>query len=293
MGIRTSENSLVTLPNANLINAAVDSRGKRAYRRWKTTFGLTYDTPPEKIEAFCEGVRELIQHHPQSRKDGFEVRFHQFGPASLDVLMYMFFDTREWSVELESRHRLGIDILRLAERLGVEFAFPTQTIHLVQPEPASKRRQSEPTTPPASRPPKGRSPIGRGALLGLLTAGGSGRRPGSPGCRYNPLGSARGLVPPAVFKTVVPRGIPRGGWIRFPCASAIVFNNSRHFGVGRGCPCRTAFWVSELVILVKEKDLPVIKERWAARPSADRSPSSLSKEITLCRKRSSAALLWR
>ena len=46
--------------------------------------------------------------------------------------MYLFFDTRDWSVELESRHRLGIDILRLAERLGVEFAFPTQTIHLLQ-----------------------------------------------------------------------------------------------------------------------------------------------------------------
>ncbi len=130
--VRTFENSLVTLPNANLIDAVVDNRGKRNFRRWKTTFGLTYDTSPEKIEAFCEGVRELIKHHPHTRKQGFEVRFHEFGPVSLDVLMSMFFETREWSVELASRHRLGIDILRLAERLGVEFAFPTQTIHLLQ-----------------------------------------------------------------------------------------------------------------------------------------------------------------
>ena len=33
-------------------------------------------------------------------------------------------------------------------------------------------------------------------------------------------GSARGLVPPAVFKTVVPGRKRLGGWVRFPCASA-------------------------------------------------------------------------
>ncbi len=143
--IRTFDDSLVTLPNSNLIDAVVANRGKRNYRRWKTMLSLTYDTPPEKIEAFCEGVRELIRRHPHTRKDRFEVRFNQFGAASLDILIYLFFDTRDWSVELESRHRLGIDILRLAERLGVEFAFPTQTIHLLQGDAGGTEIPSEPT----------------------------------------------------------------------------------------------------------------------------------------------------
>lgn len=130
--VRTLYNSLITLPNANLISAAVDNFGKRTMRRWKLMLSVTYDTPPEKIEAFCEGIRELIRRHPRTRKEGFEVHFNEFAAASLDILVYLFFDTREWSVELASKHRLGIDILRLAERLGVEFAFPTQTIHLLQ-----------------------------------------------------------------------------------------------------------------------------------------------------------------
>ncbi len=130
--VRTLYNSLITLPNANLISTAVDNYGKRTVRRWKMTLSVTYDTPPEKIEAFCEGVRELIRRHPHTRKEGFEVHFNEFAAASLDILVYLFFETREWAVELESKHRLGIDILRLAERLGVEFAFPTQTIHLLQ-----------------------------------------------------------------------------------------------------------------------------------------------------------------
>ena len=46
--------------------------------------------------------------------------------------MYCFVETPEWSTELRERHRLFVDIVRLAERLGVEFAFPTQTLYMRQ-----------------------------------------------------------------------------------------------------------------------------------------------------------------
>jgi MscS family membrane protein len=128
--IRTFYNSLVTLPNSNLIKASVDNLGDRTYRRWKTTLAVTYDTPPERIDAFCEGVRELIRRHPYTRKDYFHVYLNDFGDASLNILLYTFFRTPDWATELRERHRLAVDILRLAADLGVEFAFPTQTVYL-------------------------------------------------------------------------------------------------------------------------------------------------------------------
>jgi len=128
--VRTFYNSLITIPNGNLVRAVVDNFGKRKYRRWKTHLSLTYDTHPDKIEAFCEGIRELIRVHPYTRKDYFHVWLHQFGPSSLDVLVYMFHETPDWQTELRERHRLMLDIIRLADRLGVQFAFPTQTLHM-------------------------------------------------------------------------------------------------------------------------------------------------------------------
>lgn len=128
--IRTFYDSLISLPNSNLIKASVDNLGDRAYRRWTTTLALTYDTPPEKIDAFCEGVRELIRRHPYTRKNYFHVYFNDFGDASLNIMLYMFFKAPDWATELRERHRLGVDILRLAADLGVEFAFPTQTVYL-------------------------------------------------------------------------------------------------------------------------------------------------------------------
>ena len=130
--IRTFYNSLVTLPNSHLTTAAVDNMGRRRYRRIKTTIGVQYDTPPDRLEAFCEGVRELIRRHPNTRKDYFHVFFNDFGPSSLDIMLYCFVQCPDWGSELQSRHSLLADIVRLAEKLGVQFAFPTRTVHMSQ-----------------------------------------------------------------------------------------------------------------------------------------------------------------
>ncbi len=132
--VRTFYNSIITVPNRDFISATVDNLGARRYRRIKTTLGLTYDTPPEKVEAFCEGVRELIREHPYTRKDYYHVYFNGFGSSSLDILLYCFVQVPDWSVELREKHRLFADVLRVAEQLGVQFAFPTTSLHVVKPE---------------------------------------------------------------------------------------------------------------------------------------------------------------
>ncbi|MBN2309737.1 MAG: mechanosensitive ion channel family protein [Candidatus Hydrogenedentes bacterium] len=130
--VRTFYNSLITVPNSQLINATVDNMGARRFRRISTKIAVTYDTPPEKIEAFCEGIRELIRRHPYTRKDYFHVWLNEFAAASLNILLYCFHEAPDWSTELRERHRLYLDIIRLAKRLGVEFAFPTQTLYVRQ-----------------------------------------------------------------------------------------------------------------------------------------------------------------
>lgn len=130
--IRTFYNSLITLPNAVLTTTKIDNMGARRYRRMRTMLGLTYDTAPEKIDAFCEGIRSLIQLHPYMRKDYYQVYFNQYNSASLDILVYVFWQTPDWNTELRERHRFLLDILRLAKQLDVEFAYPTQTLYLKQ-----------------------------------------------------------------------------------------------------------------------------------------------------------------
>jgi len=42
----------------------------------------------------------------------------------------------DYTAQVEAQHRIVMDIMALAERTGIEFAFPTRTVHLVTEAPA-------------------------------------------------------------------------------------------------------------------------------------------------------------
>lgn len=128
--IRTFYNSQISVPNSIMANAEIDNLGRRVYRRVYTMLNLTYDTPPEKIEAFTEGIKAIIRANPKMRQDYYEVHFNNFGAHSLDVMVYAFFKVPDWSEELQQKHYFFLQIVRLAKDLEVEFAFPTQTLHI-------------------------------------------------------------------------------------------------------------------------------------------------------------------
>ena len=128
--IRTFYNSLVSLPNSVVADSSIDNYGERRYRRIKMMLGVTYSTTADQIEAFVDGIRGLLRAHPGVRQDYFEVHFNTYSASSLDILLYAFFEVSDWTEELTARHRLLLDIKRLAEALKIDFAFPTQTLHI-------------------------------------------------------------------------------------------------------------------------------------------------------------------
>ncbi|MBT8494281.1 MAG: mechanosensitive ion channel family protein, partial [Deltaproteobacteria bacterium] len=128
--VRTFYGSLVTVPNHKVTGNIVDNYGARKYRRYSTTLGLCYDTPPEKIQAFCEALRASIKGMPGMRQDYYMVEFKEFADFSLNIMLYCFMEVPTWNDELRVRTNLNLEILRVASRLGVSFAFPTQTLHV-------------------------------------------------------------------------------------------------------------------------------------------------------------------
>ena len=144
--VRTFENSLMTIPNGRLADASVDNYGLRVYRRYRTMLGLQYDTPPEKMEAFVEGLRRLVMDHPHTVKDPDRllIYFNEYASFSLNVLVYIFFQAPTWRDELQARHELNIAFLKLADEVGVSYAFPTQTVHI------DSMPSLPPNTPPTS-----------------------------------------------------------------------------------------------------------------------------------------------
>ncbi len=132
--IRTGMNSQVTIPNSQVAKTHIDNLGRRRYRRYLTRIGVEYQTTTEQMRAFCEGIQELIRRQPHTRKDFYAVYFNDFGDSALEIILVCFFEVSDWPTELRERHRLLLDIVNLAEELEISFAFPTQTVHLLQEE---------------------------------------------------------------------------------------------------------------------------------------------------------------
>lgn len=125
--IRTFYNSLVTIPSSQLVNSTIDNMELRAYRQVKTVLKLNYDTPTQKIEDFLAGIEQIIQIHPHTRKDNIQVVLYDIGPDGLNILVNFFLKVTDKAAELSERQRILLNILRLAEASGLEFAFPERS----------------------------------------------------------------------------------------------------------------------------------------------------------------------
>jgi len=128
--IRTFYDSVICIPNSVVANSAIDNYGKRRYRRCTFTLGVTYDSSPDQMQAFVEGIRGILKANPDVRKDAYEVHFRNFGDSALEIFVYFFFTVDTWSKELQTRANVLMQIMRLASELNLDFAFPTQTVHV-------------------------------------------------------------------------------------------------------------------------------------------------------------------
>ncbi|MEN8857837.1 MAG: mechanosensitive ion channel family protein [Flavobacteriaceae bacterium] len=130
--IRAADTTVFQIPNSKLSELVINNSGLRLYRRYNTSLGIRYDTPPELIEAFVKGVREIIIAHPDTKSDAYNVEFNGFGDSALLILVNMYLKDLAWGSEQKSRHQIHMAIVRLAKELGVDFAFPSTTVMIEQ-----------------------------------------------------------------------------------------------------------------------------------------------------------------
>jgi MscS family membrane protein len=128
--IRTFQNSLTSVPNGKLADMTIDNMGMRNFHRFLTTIAVTYDTPSGLLEAYVEGMRELVRRHPLTIKDNFQIFVYNFGESAIQLRYSVYIGVNDILDELAVRQELMLHNIRLAEALGIRFAFPTTTLHV-------------------------------------------------------------------------------------------------------------------------------------------------------------------
>ena len=79
-------------------------------------------------------LRQMLRQHPAIDQQFFLVNLTDFGASSLDIMVYCFTTTTVWGEYLDAREDVNLRIMDIIEELGMEIAFPSQTVYLHQEE---------------------------------------------------------------------------------------------------------------------------------------------------------------
>ena len=157
--IRTFDNAMITVPNSQIANAHILNWSKRIIgRRIKMSLGVTYENKMDDIVNLKNDIFEMLQNHPKiatnhnihiSRTRAFEatkredldgikntllVFIDEFGPSSINILIYCFSRSPDWEDWLHTKQDVMIQIAKLVEKNNCDFAYPTQAIVLKREE---------------------------------------------------------------------------------------------------------------------------------------------------------------
>lgn len=137
--IRAFNKNPIYVPNAVFTSIVVENPSRMSHRRLRETIGVRY-RDFDAVPAIVDDVRRMLRDHPAI--DGTQtliVNFTQFGPSSLDILVYAFTKTTTWVDYQALKQDLLLEIGRIVAAHGAEIAFPTRTLHVEAEAPVAVR----------------------------------------------------------------------------------------------------------------------------------------------------------
>ncbi len=126
--IRTSQGEELVISNAELTTARVQNFKKMKERRISSQFGITYETPHDKVKEIPAMVERIFENESGARLD--RVNFTTFGDSALifDFVYYVY--SPDYATYLEIQQRINFDLMDKFAEVEIEFAYPTQTLYL-------------------------------------------------------------------------------------------------------------------------------------------------------------------
>ena len=128
--VRRFDQAQVTVPNSQFIKNGVINYSAMKKRRIKFNLGVTYGTTASQMTEVVEGIKQIIKEDHRFDHNFYMVHFTDFGDFSLNIFVYCFTKTTVWDEYLTVREEFHLNIMQMLEEMGVEIAFPTQTVYV-------------------------------------------------------------------------------------------------------------------------------------------------------------------
>ena len=120
--IRTGMDTVITVPNANLVSTPVENFGKRRWRRWQTMLHFDINSNPDNVEAFRDDVLSSIQDNAATmNEDSSWCRVNDISATSIDVSLNLYWDVQGGADERQEKEKFLLEIMQLARNHNLSF----------------------------------------------------------------------------------------------------------------------------------------------------------------------------
>ncbi|MBA3477465.1 MAG: mechanosensitive ion channel family protein [Lautropia sp.] len=147
--IRSVDGEQVVMGNAALLKQTVSNYKRMATRRVVLSFGVTYDTTPEQMEAIPALSRSLIEADERVRFG--RAHFKNFGDSALNFEVVYTVLSPDYDLFMDLQQKFNLQLMRELKQIGVAFAFPSRTVYLAGEAQPALAGQSAPVPLPAAR----------------------------------------------------------------------------------------------------------------------------------------------
>jgi MscS family membrane protein len=141
--VRTLDRTVITVPNGEFSQAQIENYGVRDRIRLYLILGLRYETSAEQLRHVLAGLRRILHSHPMVDREPGRVRFVGFGAHSLDLEVFAYVLTSDWSEFLGVREDIYLRFMDVVKESGTGFAFPSQTLYLGRDDGLDAERARE------------------------------------------------------------------------------------------------------------------------------------------------------
>jgi len=134
--IRTLDQTIITVPNGDFAKMQLENLTDRDRVLLREELCLRYETTQEQLRQVMSELETMLSEHPQVADEPMRVCFNGFGRHFLEVELFAYAMTSDWSEFLGIREYVLLKVMEIVEGAGTRLALPTE-IHYVSGEHAA------------------------------------------------------------------------------------------------------------------------------------------------------------
>jgi MscS family membrane protein len=131
--IRRFDKAPVFVPNSRLSDNSVINFSEMTFRRISWMIALRYDSTIDQLKAVRNGIEAFLLENDDFVNPPLAplfVRVDNFNNSSIDLMIYCFTKTTIWKEWLEIKEGLALEVKKIVEKSGTDFAFPSRSVYI-------------------------------------------------------------------------------------------------------------------------------------------------------------------